>query len=379
MVDLPPALPPERPLADTPSIVQPAPHQAFFGKVVAVVPSGTEYAVLLVDGDRKVVKVVRGTRVSLQLPLPPRDVTLRVVAVDDEGRRRRSPPVGPVLGLPPPAAPRVTRSAADPVLMRRVKALARAFRGTAGVYVEDLGTGRGAAWNAKARFPAASTLKLAIAVETLRALNGPPARGSSIDALMRSMLIQSDNAAANRLEVFFGGSTSGGSAKVNAMMRSLGLVDSEMYGGYELDTRAAARAIPIRTESQPAISNTKYTTAWDLGRLARFVHLAAGGRGPLIRRVRGYSVAEARYLLYVLAHVGDRGKLARFLPRRLVVAHKAGWIGTARHDNGIVYWPGGALVASVLAWSPAGVGSAADVLAGRVAQAALDRFNETEP
>jgi beta-lactamase class A len=374
---IPPALPPEKPLAEVPRIVQPAPHQAFFGHIVVRVPSGTEYVVLLVDGKRKTVKVVKSNRVGLHVPLPPRDVTLRIVAVDGKGRGHRSAPVGPVLGLPPSAAPRDTRPLADPVLMRRTKALARAFPGTAGVYVADLVTGRGAAWNAKARFPAASTLKLAIAVEALRALDGPPARGSSVDSLLRSMLISSDNAAANQLEVFFGGSTSGGSAKVNAMMRSLGLVDSEMYGGYELNTRTTARGIPIRSESQPPIFNTKYTTAWDLGRLARFIHLAAGGRGPLIRRIGGFSASEARYLLYVLAHVSDRAKLARFLPKNVVVAHKAGWIKTSRHDNGIVYWPGGALVAAVLTWSPSGVGPASDVLAGRVARAALNRFKSS--
>ena len=158
------------------------------------------------------------------------------------------------------------------------------------------------------------------------------------------------------------------------MMRSLGLVDSEMYGGYETEPRTAERAIPITSESQPSISRTKYSTAWDLGRLVRFVHLAAGGRGPLVRRIPGFSPAQARYLLYLLAHVADHGKLDRFLPRNAVVAHKAGWIATARHDNGLVYWPGGAFVATVMAWSPSGVGSSADVLAGRVARAALDRF-----
>ena len=49
------------------------------------------------------------------------------------------------------------------------------------------------------------------------------------------MLTYSDNAAANGTEAYFGGSTSGGSALVNSLMRSVGLVDTEMYGGYELD------------------------------------------------------------------------------------------------------------------------------------------------
>ncbi len=371
---MPPALPPAKPLVDTPRIVQPAAYQAFFGNVSAVVPPGTEYVILLVDGDRKAVKVVHGNRVRLQAVLPRRDVTLRLVAVDGEGHRDTSAPVGPVLGLAASAAPRLTASIEDPALRRTVRTLARKLPGIAGIYVQDLVTGRGAAWNARARFPAASTLKLAIAVEVMRGLRGPPANGSSVDALMRSMLIYSDNGAANRLETVIGGSTSGGSAKVNAMMRSVGLHDSEMYGGYETEDRAIERAIPITSESQPAISRTKFTTAWDLGRLLRFVHLAAGGKGPLVRRIAGFSPSEARYLLYLLAHVVDHGKLDRFLPRNAVVAHKAGWITTARHDNGLVYWPGGAFVATVMAWSPGGVGSSADLLAGRVARAALDRF-----
>jgi beta-lactamase class A len=371
---IPPALPPAKPLADTPRIVQPAPNQVSFGRIVAVVPKGTDYVILLVDGARKLVKVVERQRVTLRLSLPRHDSTLRLIAVGENGARSTSAPVGPVLGLPPGAAPRATGSVEDKALAQRVKALARSFGGTAGLYVQDLVTGRGAAWNAKARFPAASTLKLAIAVEALRALRGPPASGSGVDSLMRAMLIRSDNAAANQLEVLFGGSTSGGSARVNSMMRSLGLVDSEMYGGYETDDRAvASRPIPIRSEEQPSISHTKYSTASDLGRLLRFVHLAAGGRGPLVHRVSGFAPVEARYLLYLLAHVGDRGKLGRFLPGGAVVAHKAGWIPAARHDNGIVYWSGGAFVATVMTWSPGGLGSAADVLAGRVARAAMAR------
>jgi hypothetical protein len=54
--------------------------------------------------------------------------------------------------------------------------------------------------------------------------------------------------------------------------------------------------------------------------------------------------------------------------------HKAGWIDVARHDNGIVLWPGGALVVTVMTYRSAGAGTASDVLAGKVAAAALRRF-----
>jgi beta-lactamase class A len=368
---VPPALPPTELLAARPAIVQPAAHQASFGRIVARVPAGSAYVVVMAGGRRLAVKPVEGRRVSLHVHLPRGDSTLRVVAVGPNGARRSSPPVGPVLGLPPAAAPRPTGSTEDGRLAARVRSLARSFGGTAGVYVQDLTTGAGAAWNARARFPAASTLKLAIAVETLRFLRGPPAPGSRTDSLLRAMLIRSDNAAANALETLFGGSTSGGSARVNATMRALGLTDSEMYGGYEVER---PRPIPVGVTSQPPIARTKYSTAWDLARLARDVHLAAGGRGPLLTRVSGFTAVEGRYLLYLLGHVRDRAKLGRFLPGSVTVAHKAGWITAARHDNGIVYWPGGAFVAAVMTWSSGGVGAASDVLAGRVAQAALSRF-----
>ena len=55
------------------------------------------------------------------------------------------------------------------------------------------------------------------------------------------MLTLSDNASANALETWIGGSTSGGSALVNATMRSIGLRDTEMYGGYVLGTVARRR------------------------------------------------------------------------------------------------------------------------------------------
>jgi hypothetical protein len=121
-------------------------------------------------------------------------------------------------------------------------------------------------------------------------------------------------------------------------------------------------------ESQPAWGIGKYTTAWDLARLARSLYLAAHRKGPLLRL--GVTGSEARYLLWHLAQVADSGKLDRFVRLRAVVMHKAGWLPKARHDSGIVAFPGGAYVATVMTWQA----GAADELAGRVALAALKRF-----
>jgi len=357
-----PALPP-------PAIVAPAPREVSFGLVSGEAPLGTRKIIVHVGRYAAAQEPLRGRSFSLRVRLNGGPTSIRVTAVD--GRNRRSTRVvEPVYGLPPDSDPRVRTPRLDATLSRTIRALAARHGGTSGIYVQDLRTGRGAAWNAKARFPAGSTLKLAIAVTVLRELERKPEPYTRVARLLGKMLVSSDNDAANALEVWLAGSTSAGSDRVNATMRALGLDDSLMYGGYETARRPAATAapIPVRVEIQPAFGVGKYTTAADLARLARSVYLAAAGRGQLLRL--GVSGSEARYLLWVLAQVTDRGKLDRFFGTNPVVIHKAGWLANARHDNGIVAYEGGAFVASVMTWHT----HAADELAGRVALSAFARF-----
>jgi beta-lactamase class A len=357
-----PALPP-------PAIVQPGPYEASFGLVTGTVAPGTTRIVVEAGGRALADRPLAGRSFSVRVTLPRRDVRLRVVAYDARGHSAASE-VGNVFGLPRSAEPGTSAGFEDPALARAVGALARAFPGTAAVYVRSLTTGAGAAWNARARFPAASTLKLAIAVAVLRAHEGKPPPGSRVDELLRAMVTHSDNGAANELERW-----AGGSRRVDALLDELGLEDTIMYGGYE---RTPQGPIPVRIESQPEFGLGKYTTARDLSSLTTDVWLAAAGKGPLAVRARGaFTPADARYLLYLLAKVDDHGKLDRFLVGAsggVAVLHKAGWLATARHDSGLVFWPGGVYVVSVLTWNGRGISSAADVLAGRVAEAAYRRF-----
>lgn len=350
-----PALPP-------PSVVAPAPREISFGLVTGRAPLGTRRIVVHVGGRLARDAPLRGRSFSLHVPVAGR-TSVRVTAVDGRGRRS-STLVRPILGLPRAAEPRDAAPRLDDGLARRLRTLRRRHAGVHGIYVQNLTSGRGAAWNAGARFPAASTLKLAIAVTVLRRLDGTPAPASRVTVLLGRMLIASDNEAANELEAWIGGSVFSGSDRVDETMRALGLDDSLMYGGYESPRRAAAAAtpIPVRVESQPAFAPGKYSTAADLARLARAVYLAAAGKGPLLRL--GVSGSEARQLLWVLAQVPDRGKLGRFLGRGATLFHKAGWIPRARHDNGIVVTSGGAFAAAVMTWRS----GTADVLAGEVAR-----------
>jgi beta-lactamase class A len=359
-----------------PVITSPAPREISFGRITGRVFAGTTRVNVVVAGRIRASKYMRGpARFSFAVHLPPRMIQVKVVAVNAAGDRSSST-VPNVRGLPLPSEPGVLRpTTEDSVLARRLRTLAQNFPGIAAVYVQDLQTGRGAAWNARARFPAASTLKLPIAIEVLRALGHRPAAGSSLDRLLWSMLVYSSNEAANSLLVWLGGSTSSGAYRVNALMRSLRVQDSLMYGGYETAI-AAARPIPLQVNEQPAFDGGKYTTAWDLARLHRFVGMAARGIGPLTHTSGTFGKRDARYLLWILAQVADHGKLDRYLSPRATVPHKAGWIGTARHDAGVVYWQSGSFSVAVMTWNPNGVGSSSDILAGRVARSTRDRFYE---
>ena len=228
---------------------QPAPYQASYGVVSGSVAAGTKRIVVRAGGRVLAERPAVGRRFSLRVQLPVRETSLRVVAVRRDGRRSVTT-VRHVLGLPAAARPRFRLARLDPFLSARVRRLARAYGGTSAVYVQSLTSGAGAAWNARARFPAASTLKLAIAIAVLERHVGVPAHGSYVDGLLRAMLGWSDNASANALEVWLAGSTGAGSDRIVSLLRSIGLDDSVMYGGYEIERRTAA-AIPLRVDEQP--------------------------------------------------------------------------------------------------------------------------------
>ena len=172
MIDTTPSPPPRPPV-----IERPAAYEVSYGVVQGIAARGTRRVVVRIDG--KVVRELplRGRTFSLDVPLPQREVRVRVETVDARGRHAGRT-VPHVLGLPHAARPVERALRLDRRLERDVRGLVDGYPGDAGVYVENLATGAGAAWNARATFPAASTLKHAIAVTLLGRLAGPPPRGS---------------------------------------------------------------------------------------------------------------------------------------------------------------------------------------------------------
>jgi Beta-lactamase enzyme family len=368
----------EAPPLPPPAIEQPAARQISYGLVTGRAARGTLRVLVHANGKPLASRPLAGRRFTLRVTLPRGDVTVRVTIVGRNGRRS-SAYVHGVFGLPPGSRPRAVVPRVDTPLARTLTRMVRGYRGTAGYYVQSLSGGSGAAWNAKARFPAASTLKLAIAATVLAEHSGIPPPGSYVDGLLRELIVPSDDEAANSLLVWLDGSTSAGAYRVNGLMRSIGLTDSLMYGGYQI-TRALSAPIPRRVDEAPSFGVGKYTTAWDMASLWRALWLASGGVGPLRSSQPGLTPADARYLLWLTAHVRDQPKLDTFVgrDRQVDVLHKAGWISSARHDTGLVFWEGGVFVAGVMTYRSWGVSTSSDRLVGRVAAAAMQRFRRIE-
>lgn len=229
----------------------------------------------------------------------------------------------------------------DPRLQRDVDALARSVPATTGVYVQHLVTGCGAAVDADAQFPAASTLKTAILVQALRQAGG--GTSASLDGLLDEMILDSDDDAANAVL-----GAVGGPAAVTETLHGLGLTRSLVRAPYITD-QERRRPLALSATAQPALFTNYVTTPFELARLMVAVHRAALGSGALARL--GVSARAVRTeALPRLLDVRDRTKLAAGLPAGVPLAHETGYNTNVKADGGIAYLRRGPVVMAVMTW-----------------------------
>ena len=270
-----------------PAIEQPAPYQVSYGVVAGTAAPGTT---------RVIVRVGLADAGRPAAPRPPLPAARLPARRRDDGagrhrRPRRAPQPRDRAARPRRGAggrARVLHGAHDDVLLQRDgRRLAERF----GEHERDLR--RRTSRRERVRPGMRGPLSLPPPPSSSRSPSphsrAPRARrrsGSTLDRLLRQMLTYSDNAAANATERYFGGSTSGGSALVNSLMRSLGLVDTEMYGGYELDSVGGRHALlaggdPAPGRQPAVLGYAEEDERVRPRRLLRAVWLASGGRGPL--------------------------------------------------------------------------------------------------
>ncbi len=373
----------------------PAPYEASDGRIEGRAPAATTDVGVYVSGNGryrlvKMHHLATGGKFAIPATgLPPGDRSLKIVAYAD-GKALGQKVIRPVSGLPRLAYRTRAARVTDASVQRRLKGISGP--GVRAVWMRGLASGDAASYNAGARFTAASTLKLGILMASLAHNRRDPVGGSVWNAYKR-MILDSDNVASNNVEIQMGGSTSGGSAMVNALCRKLGCRDTDMYGGYIPNTspptpvlarwlappgqarasapRATGTVPPVRTERSPSIARYgKHTTAHDLGVLLSTLVEAGGARGKA-RRL-GISRHEARVALYLLIHARYRGLVRPNVGN--MVGHKSGWLSGVEHDAALVFTPEGTVVTVVMSQG-SGVGlSGSGRYAGRVLKLALARL-----
>jgi beta-lactamase class A len=247
------------------------------------------------------------------------------------------------------------------------------FRGVISYYIEDLQTGRTIAWNENQPLPAASVIKLPIAVSVfeqelagnldldaevvLKATDKADGSGVlkrtrsgtrlTVENLLELMLQRSDNTATNILTDMLG------LEEINGSCSRQGLTATCMPR-YIMDLAARDNKIE------------NYTSAVDMGRLLKSLYaqqiLDPPTSAQLIEILKGQ-------------HVRDR--LPRYLPPGVVVAHKTGLMKDACHDVGILYGRNHDYVIAVLT-SEFGSTTQAKQAIGQIGRAVY-RYDAGEP
>lgn len=332
---------------------EPLDGEAFFGLVAATTPVGATVADVLTDGKPAgEVKVARG---QVAVRIRPRgrpgviDIELHFRAGAREVGRARTENAWL---LPLSADEYVPAEDADIALAARLRAIAQRFNGYSAVYVHDLASGRTAGWNEDARFPAASTVKIAVLIAALQRF-GPRPERSSVAYDLRTLANWSSNLAANRLLRELGGSEAGGSAIVQQMLTRLGATSSTYTGDYRVGTFLSRPKQHRDAPNPPPLVSQRVTTARDLGRMLALLHGAAVGDRDA-RDITGLSRHKARIGLALLLNSEPRGDnlglLRAAYPKTVPMAQKQGWLADARHTAAVVYTRNGPQVVVVLTY-----------------------------
>ena len=214
----------------------------------------------------------------------------------------------------------------------------RTFDGWVGLYVADLDDGRFAGWNADARLPAASTVKLGVLAEGIRRFGS--GRRSSIDYDLRQLGSWSSNLAANRVYELVGGE-----APVELALHRLGMFSSSYPGPYRIGTTKGDVV-----KEPPPLPTSRVTTARDLGR-ALFRLAAAAARQRWALRTTGLTPAGARAALGYLS-LCSRGTSVLSLPPGAFAAEKDGWTHETHASAAVVYLHGAERIVVVLVYRP---------------------------
>ena len=220
------------------------------------------------------------------------------------------------------------------------------FDGTGSLYILDLQSGQELKINADDAISGLSIVKIAIMLETFRAIDGPLDFDSS--KLLEETAINSGNYSANLLLDIVAGENNAylGVDVLTNSMKQLGLTNTFIVTPYEEPPRAAKPTLITEANTNPTIDfdpdPAMQTTATEMGRLLGMIYDCSKGGGTLIAVYPDQITPDECQALIELMTRNVEGNLIRFgVPEEVPVAHKHGWAYNTHGDAGIVLSPGG--------------------------------------
>lgn len=353
--------------------VRPVPGEAFFGQVVAVGPASAVEATVSSRGVVRTVPMSAGiARAEVSGRVGPRGAT--VVMRDAAGRAVARRATRDAYLLPRSGRVAVPGARRDRALENALARIAARHAGVNAIWVQKLWNGRAAGYNADAEFPAASLVKLPLAVGAVMRMGTRPWLHASWPDIVE-VLRRSDDKAANRVVDAVGsGCGAGPDAAAADGLRRLGARQSTYPGCYLIEDELQPRLPAGGVARTPTWSN-RHTTARDMGRML-FALQAAAVPTAAGRRQTGVDPLRARLVLDLLLtadQVGANASLfADGLPAGTPIAEKNGWRKQEQHGAAIAYTRRGPVILVVLTQRP-GEADLADAreIGAEVARAAV--------
>jgi beta-lactamase class A len=246
-------------------------------------------------------------------------------------------------------------------LQEMLEALLADFDGLPSIFVKDLQTGEELEINPDVAYAGMSILKIAVMVETYRALDQPP--NVEETKLLTETMTLSGNFTANLLlrDVIGGGDAYQGVETLTLSMRYLGLVNTFMATPYDEEVVPPTIVTPAnsRTDVNSRPDPYMQTTARDMGLLLEMIYQCSKGGGTLMVAYPGaFTPEECQQMLDMMADNRIGGLFEDGLPEGTRLAHKHGWISNTEltdftiGDAGIVFTPGGDYVLVAFLSSP---------------------------
>jgi beta-lactamase class A len=258
------------------------------------------------------------------------------------------------------------------------------FDGVSSYTIADLKTGRRITHNPDVAISGMSLVKIAILVETYRALDEAP---TALETRMISeTAVLSGNYTANLLLERIAGQPDPflGAMTLTQSMHRLGLSNTFIAVPYDHVPEGAYLPTYLTPANSRADITTipdpyMQTTTGDLAELLTMIYRCAAGEGGMLleRYPQQITPAECQAILEIMQQNRIGSLVEDGVPDGVPIAHKHGWIGDTHGDAAIVFSPGGAYVFVIAlhhpGWLEWGVSAP---LIGRLSRLVYRHFND---